>query len=130
MAHKILDSYDRLWRGKFVLPSPAEVAKARFTAAQLADWGISWPPPHGWRAELARRYNETGGQKTSTGRVAQAGKILKPKFRNKKRPCDVCGLKRETVVITVGLLPEGFLKVRTFCSPEHAAEAGFPWAGR
>lgn len=47
--------------GGFVLPSPLEIeaAKSRggaWTAATLARWGIAWPPKHGWRAELRRRW--------------------------------------------------------------------------
>lgn len=40
------------------LPTPAEVAAARspkggWTKAQLAAWGVPWPPPKGWRRRLA-----------------------------------------------------------------------------
>lgn len=39
------------------VPSPAEVTKARtrrggWTRAQLAEWGVPWPPPRGWRQSL------------------------------------------------------------------------------
>lgn len=44
-------------------PSPAEVIAARtpaggWTRAQLAAWGIEWPPPKGWKKMLERRYAE------------------------------------------------------------------------
>jgi hypothetical protein len=44
-------------------PSPEEVQAAAssrqggWSAEQLAAWGYSWPPPKGWRAELARKYH-------------------------------------------------------------------------
>jgi hypothetical protein len=42
-------------------PSPEEVAAAckgpgGWTKAKLAAWGVPYPPPKGWRAELERRY--------------------------------------------------------------------------
>ncbi len=42
-------------------PSPEEVAAAckgpgGWTKAQLAAWGVPYPPPKGWRAELERRH--------------------------------------------------------------------------
>lgn len=38
-------------------PSPEEIAAAKtkgggWTQVQLAEWGIPWPPPKGWRARL------------------------------------------------------------------------------
>ncbi|MFE9851437.1 hypothetical protein ACFYPN_21965 [Streptomyces sp. NPDC005576] len=43
------------------LPSPEEVEAARTPAGgwkrdQLAAWGVSWPPPKGWKDELAKRW--------------------------------------------------------------------------
>jgi hypothetical protein len=51
----------RISRGNFHTPSPQEVIEARtpagaWTAAQLAEWGVSWPPLRGWREELRRRW--------------------------------------------------------------------------
>lgn len=45
------------------LPSSDEVDAARSPAggwskAQLAAWGVPWPPPKGWRAELVRRWQD------------------------------------------------------------------------
>ena len=45
-------------------PSPEEVlagmsAAGGWNAAQLAYWGIAWPPIHGWRAKLERDYRES-----------------------------------------------------------------------
>jgi hypothetical protein len=28
----------------------------------LASWGISWPPPKGWRAELIQRWHDQQDQ--------------------------------------------------------------------
>jgi hypothetical protein len=42
-------------------PSPQEIARAStstkvgaWTAKQLAEWGVPYPPPRGWRAEMIR----------------------------------------------------------------------------
>lgn len=42
------------------LPTDAEIEAARSPAGgwrrqQLAEWGVSWPPPRGWRKELRAR---------------------------------------------------------------------------
>lgn len=34
------------------LPTRAEIDAARWTKAQLAEWGVPWPPPKGWRRRL------------------------------------------------------------------------------
>uniref|UniRef100_UPI003F492A5B hypothetical protein n=1 Tax=Sphaerisporangium sp. CA-236357 TaxID=3240030 RepID=UPI003F492A5B len=49
--------YDRL----VTVPSPEEVEAARtpaggWTREQLAEWGVPWPPPKGWKATLAERW--------------------------------------------------------------------------
>lgn len=33
-------------------PTRAEIDAARWTKAQLAEWGVPWPPPKGWRRRL------------------------------------------------------------------------------
>ncbi|WP_326844566.1 hypothetical protein OHB33_41195 (plasmid) [Streptomyces sp. NBC_01558] len=43
------------------LPSPEEIAaaatpKGAWTRAQLAEWGVPWPPPKGWKGELIERW--------------------------------------------------------------------------
>ncbi|GGV91772.1 hypothetical protein GCM10010228_82920 [Streptomyces massasporeus] len=43
------------------LPSPEEVEAARspkggYSRAQLAAWGVPWPPPKGWKDELTERW--------------------------------------------------------------------------
>ncbi len=30
-----------------------------WTKAQLAEWGVPWPPPKGWKQELLNRQRET-----------------------------------------------------------------------
>ena len=42
---------------------------------------------------------------------------------NRDRHCMVCGLALEVVTITDGANPDGTLRVLTFCSHAHAAEA-------
>lgn len=42
-------------------PSPNEVAaamtaKGGWTKAKLAEWGVPWPPPKGWRAKLTEQW--------------------------------------------------------------------------
>lgn len=44
-----------------MLPSPKEIEDARtprggFTRAQLAVWGVHWPPPKGWKQALTDRW--------------------------------------------------------------------------
>jgi hypothetical protein len=36
-------------------PTRAEIEAARHTRAQLAEWGIAWPPKKGWRKQLLRQ---------------------------------------------------------------------------
>ncbi|MEU1670377.1 hypothetical protein ABZ547_43675 [Streptomyces sparsogenes] len=43
------------------LPSPEEIEaactpKGAWTRAQLAEWGVPWPPPKGWKDELTERW--------------------------------------------------------------------------
>jgi hypothetical protein len=45
------------------LPSPDVIDRARsaaggWTRPTLAAWGVPWPPPPGWRAELQRRWTQ------------------------------------------------------------------------
>jgi hypothetical protein len=42
-------------------PSPAEIKRGMspaggFTKATLAEWGVPWPAPKGWRRDLERRW--------------------------------------------------------------------------
>jgi hypothetical protein len=43
-------------------PSPHEVAQFAHTEQQLSDWGISWPPPKGWKKTLERRWRRQTAQ--------------------------------------------------------------------
>lgn len=65
----------RLSRGGFVLPSPEEVRLAAtrspsgnesWSALQLAEWGVPWPPPKGWRQILAALWRAAPEKTTST----------------------------------------------------------------
>lgn len=55
----------RLDDRSFRLPSPAQVRAAMtdaggWSAAQLAEWGVQWPPLIGWRAWLAAAWQDYG----------------------------------------------------------------------
>jgi len=44
-----------------LLPSPEDIEAAKtphggWTRAQLAQWGVPWPPPKGWRAESQAKW--------------------------------------------------------------------------
>ncbi|RSS79406.1 hypothetical protein [Streptomyces sp. WAC06614] len=44
------------------VPSPDEVSAAQtanggWTKSQLAEWGVPWPPPSGWRKRLEAKWN-------------------------------------------------------------------------
>lgn len=46
-------------------PSPDQVLAAQsdrggWTKAQLAEWGVPWPPPKGWRRALEDRWRANG----------------------------------------------------------------------
>jgi hypothetical protein len=48
------------------MPSEEEILEKRtprggWTRKQLAEWGVPWPPPKGWKAELLK---ETAEKKT------------------------------------------------------------------
>lgn len=36
----------------------AKTPKGGWKAKQLAAWGISWPPPHGWRKKLVENFEQ------------------------------------------------------------------------
>jgi hypothetical protein len=63
------------------LPSPEEVEAARTPAGgwkrdQLAAWGVPWPPPKGWKDELAERWKaarQNGALPSSLPGPAPAG---------------------------------------------------------
>lgn len=76
MAGKAKAALQRIKAKGFIVPTPEQVAAADttgnggFTAAQLAEWGVPWPPPHGWRRELERRWYD--GQQRSDQKVTPA----------------------------------------------------------
>lgn len=37
----------------------AKTPKGAWKAAQLAKWGVSWPPPNGWRKKLVSNYEHS-----------------------------------------------------------------------
>jgi hypothetical protein len=47
-------------------PAPEEVEAARtpaggWTKTQLAQWGVPWLPPQGWKQRLERKWREAAG---------------------------------------------------------------------
>ena len=57
-ASKKLNPLDKITAA--VSPDEIEAAKTPkggWKAAQLAKWGISWPPPEGWRKKLIENYS-------------------------------------------------------------------------
>jgi hypothetical protein len=60
-------SKQRIARRSFPIPSPEEVAEKStpaggWKAAQLAEWGIAWPPVIGWRAYLKAIWHQEGAR--------------------------------------------------------------------
>ncbi len=62
-------------------PTRREVEEARtpkggYKRAQLAEWGVRWPPPSGWRKRLLREADQRDGTHpplTSPKRVGTVG---------------------------------------------------------
>lgn len=59
---KVIDATERIAQGNFITPSPDDIRAAEngnggWSAAQLAEWGIRWPPKAGWRELLERRWH-------------------------------------------------------------------------
>jgi hypothetical protein len=126
---KVNAARKRLKQGDFSIPSPDEVKGAEsgnggWKAAQLAEWGIPWPPPKGWRLELERRWHESGAREG----VKTQRRILHPRVdridpRPRRGPaCVICGYPHDGPVITHGANSDGTLRVFQFCSAEHMHE--------
>jgi hypothetical protein len=48
-----------------VVPSPDDIEAARteasgWTRPQLAEWGVPWPPPKGWKTRLIEQWKISG----------------------------------------------------------------------
>ncbi|WP_406447193.1 hypothetical protein OG782_00460 [Streptomyces sp. NBC_00876] len=63
-----------------VLPSPEEIEAAKtpngaWARVQLAEWGVPWPPPKGWKDELIKRWEAAppDGASSPQHRPAPAG---------------------------------------------------------
>lgn len=62
---KVPRAQERIAKRGFVIPSPDDVKAVEsgaggWSAAQLAEWGIAWPPLNGWRAYLTNIWHEYG----------------------------------------------------------------------
>jgi len=105
----MIKAMSRLKEGNFTLPSPEDVRAAEsgnggWTAMQLAEWGIAWPPAKGWRDELRKKWENT--------------RVGEPK-RKGRDSCAICDKPTQAHVITSGMNDEGTLRVFYFCSPAH-----------
>jgi hypothetical protein len=128
MAGKVRLARKRIKRGNFKTPSPEEVLAARspagaWTAAQLADWGIKWPPHKGWRTTLLHRWH----QEQAAPPVPH--KTTRNYATNPLRARRLSSAG-EDIVITAGVNQDGSLVVHRFTSRAEAAAAGFGWAGQ
>lgn len=80
--------------------------------------------PNG-RADRHRRRLE----KQATELLNQHRPGYRSRARGDDRPCHVCQITRERIIITAGTQPDGTLRIIAFCSARHAHQAGFLWAG-
>ena len=53
--------------GAIKAPSPREVLRKRtpagaWSAKQLSEWGVPWPPPKGWRKKLKAQWERENGR--------------------------------------------------------------------
>jgi hypothetical protein len=66
MASKTRKAQKRLALGNHTLPTVqqlrdmAQASGKGFTAMQLAEWGVPWPPKEGWLEDLIERCAEQG----------------------------------------------------------------------
>ena len=61
------------------MPTAEEIEAARtpaggWTRAQLAQWGIPWPPPKGWKTGLLQDRRTSGKGRSVVKRSASSGK--------------------------------------------------------
>lgn len=66
MGSKTRAAGRRFREGDFSLPSPDGIEAAKtpagaWSAMQLAEWGVKWPPKAGWRRNLEARWNDLHG---------------------------------------------------------------------
>lgn len=47
-----MTSKDQRTSDRAALINSARTARGGYTREQLADWGVSWPPPKSWKAVL------------------------------------------------------------------------------
>lgn len=94
MAKKVIKAKERIAQGNFKVPSPAEVVEAMtpagsWTARQLAEWGIKWPPRKGWRRVLEDRWRS---EHKSVAVTPDYNDPFAPKLsRNMMVRCRCCG---------------------------------------
>lgn len=63
MGKKTKQARSRIAQGGFTIPSPRQIEDAKtpagaWTAKQLAEWGVKWPPQAGWRQKLKQQWEK------------------------------------------------------------------------
>lgn len=61
-------------------------ARGGFTKKQLAEWGISWPPPKGWKRALTSHYSAPAGASPSVELEAGALGLAPARLRTTQAP--------------------------------------------
>jgi hypothetical protein len=93
MAGKAARARKRLTAGNFALPSPAEIEEAMtpaggWTAAQLAEWGVPYPPLKGWRKRLEDQWQERWINGQYGTRAREAEKLAKSTRESRPFPAE------------------------------------------
>ncbi len=110
---KVQVARERLAQGNFIVPSIAERTAAKterggWTALQLAQWGVPWPAPDGWKDELLRRYD--AGERISNEPLPDR---IQPK---RSGHCAICDTQHVFIAIMRNDNPD--IARAILCSPE------------
>ena len=122
-------------RSSFPVPAPETVAisggaAGAWTAATLAEWGIPWPPPHGWRRTLGDLH--AAGASTwpgwSSHRVAKPD-MARPEFEPNGRQILYCATCDSTDIRRTITAPDpssvSGIRTHAFCSDPCLAQSRF-----
>jgi len=74
------------------MPTAAEIEAGRtkrggWTRKQLAKWGVSWPPPKGWRRRLEQEKRASPRRKLKPIPVVRLPVVLGPRLVQDSAPC-------------------------------------------
>lgn len=72
---------------------PKQTPRGGFTKSELAKYGVGWPPPKGWKKELARK--PLGYRKYSKDDIKPTDLKLPHPFKCSR--CDFTGENRDTL---------------------------------